>query len=142
MHASDILSAWTGFRPLLAKAAKSTASVPRGHQIKASDSLIVTVLGGKWTTCRAIAEDAVDFAIKLHQVRRVPKAPTPTQAPLTKTKRSLPDPLCPSVTNQLQPKISKDCQTETITVFGSQAYSPTDAAQLAKRLGLPQQVRV
>ena len=70
MNPDDILSAWTGFRPLLPKKSKSTASVPRGHEIRSSESKLITVLGGKWTTCRAIAKDAVDRAVDLIQVRR------------------------------------------------------------------------
>ena len=66
----SILSAWVGFRPLLAKQdAKNTASLPRGHVVTHSPSQLVNILGGKWTTCRALAEDAVDYTIRLRQVR-------------------------------------------------------------------------
>jgi glycerol-3-phosphate dehydrogenase len=62
---SDILGTWAGLRPLV-RAAKSerTADLSRRHSVRASDSGVVTVTGGKLTTYRRMAADAVDVAVK------------------------------------------------------------------------------
>ncbi|KAH7336905.1 DAO-domain-containing protein [Rhizoctonia solani] len=61
----DVLSAWSGLRPLVRDpAAKSTEGLVRNHMINVSDSGLVTIAGGKWTTYRAMAEETVDRAIQ------------------------------------------------------------------------------
>lgn len=62
----DVLSAWSGLRPLVADTRKTgTASLTRDHLIQVSDSGLVTITGGKWTTYRRMALDAVDRAISV-----------------------------------------------------------------------------
>ncbi len=63
---ADILSVFTGIRPLV-KAGESagTAALSRDHTIQISPSGLLTIAGGKWTTYRKMAEDAVDHAIVL-----------------------------------------------------------------------------
>jgi len=58
---ADILGTWAGLRPLVA-AAKSerTADLSRRHSVHTSPSGVVTVTGGKLTTYRRMAADAVD----------------------------------------------------------------------------------
>ncbi|MDQ1465967.1 MAG: glycerol-3-phosphate dehydrogenase [Actinomycetota bacterium] len=62
---SDILGTWAGLRPLV-KAAKSerTADLSRRHSVRTSDSGVITVTGGKLTTYRRMASDAVDAAVQ------------------------------------------------------------------------------
>lgn len=61
----DVLSAWTGIRPLVSDPNKDdTQSLARNHIVHVSDSKLVTIAGGKWTTYRAMAEHTVDAAIK------------------------------------------------------------------------------
>ncbi len=63
---ADILSIFTGIRPLV-KAGNSTntAALSRDHTIEINDSNLLTITGGKWTTYRAMAEDAINQAAKL-----------------------------------------------------------------------------
>ena len=61
---SDVKSIFTGIRPLVKGNAKSTAELPRDHYIQLSDSGLITITGGKWTTYRRMAEDAINTAIK------------------------------------------------------------------------------
>ncbi len=61
---SDILSVFSGLRPLVTGSAASTSKLSREHHIEASAHGLITVAGGKWTTYRRMAEDAVDFAMK------------------------------------------------------------------------------
>ncbi len=62
----DILSVFTGIRPLLrSAAASSTASLSREHAIVTDAAGMITVTGGKWTTYRKMAEDTVDKAVEM-----------------------------------------------------------------------------
>jgi glycerol-3-phosphate dehydrogenase len=63
---SDILGTWAGLRPLVA-AAKSerTADLSRRHSVQVTPSRVVTVTGGKLTTYRRMAADAVDKVTEL-----------------------------------------------------------------------------
>jgi glycerol-3-phosphate dehydrogenase len=57
----EILSMWSGQRPLVRRAeASSTAAISRDHTILISPSKLITITGGKWTTYRKMAQDAVD----------------------------------------------------------------------------------
>ena len=60
---SDALSVFAGLRPLVKVGdAKSTAAMSRDHTILISNSGLLTIAGGKWTTYRKMAQDAVDQA--------------------------------------------------------------------------------
>jgi glycerol-3-phosphate dehydrogenase len=60
---SDILSVFAGIRPLVkSDGEKDTASISRGYTIEMSDAGLLTITGGKWTTYRRMAEDAVNKA--------------------------------------------------------------------------------
>ena len=64
----DILSVFAGQRPLVrppGKGGGATKSISRNHEILVSDSGLITIGGGKWTTYRKMAEDTVDHAITL-----------------------------------------------------------------------------
>ncbi|HKJ93423.1 MAG TPA: glycerol-3-phosphate dehydrogenase/oxidase, partial [Longimicrobiales bacterium] len=62
----DVLAMFAGLRPLVGGnsdgEAGGTASLSRDHTIVISNSGLVTVAGGKWTTYRRMAEDTVDHA--------------------------------------------------------------------------------
>ena len=61
---ADVLSAWVGFRPLVKpQKSVSTARITRDHHIEVSAQGLVTVTGGKWTTYRLMASDALDRAV-------------------------------------------------------------------------------
>jgi glycerol-3-phosphate dehydrogenase len=60
---SDILSIFSGLRPLVTGKENSTSKLSREHHIDISNSGMVTVAGGKWTTYRRMAEDTLDFAV-------------------------------------------------------------------------------
>lgn len=63
----DVLSIFAGLRPLAAPKGegKSTKEISRNHKIIVSDSGLITITGGKWTTFRKMAEDTVDTAIRI-----------------------------------------------------------------------------
>lgn len=74
----DILSVFAGLRPLVrpANGSDSTAALSRDFTLIESPSGLVTITGGKWTTYRAMAEDAVDHAAG---VAGLPKQPSITE---------------------------------------------------------------
>ena len=59
---ADVLSIFAGQRPLVRAGGGSTAALSRDHTILVSASGLITITGGKWTTYRRMAEDAVDRA--------------------------------------------------------------------------------
>ncbi|TAE17248.1 MAG: glycerol-3-phosphate dehydrogenase/oxidase [Bacteroidetes bacterium] len=59
----DVNAVYVGLRPLLQqKNAASTAVLSRDHAIIINEEKLLTVTGGKWTTYRKMAEDAVNNA--------------------------------------------------------------------------------
>lgn len=63
---ADVVGTWAGLRPLVKAATTGrTADLSRRHKVSVSDSGVVTVTGGKLTTYREMAEDAVDAALPL-----------------------------------------------------------------------------
>ncbi len=64
----DILSIFAGQRPLVRKPGKdgsATKAISRNHEVLVSEGGLLTIVGGKWTTYRKMAEDTVDHAIVL-----------------------------------------------------------------------------
>ena len=59
----DVAGAYAGLRPLLAGDDESTADLSRRHAVLTSRTGVVTVVGGKLTTYRRMAADAVDAAV-------------------------------------------------------------------------------
>ncbi len=75
---ADVLNQFSGLRPLARpQDTRSTAAVSRDHHILVSQSGLITVIGGKWTTYRRMGEDAVDLA---QRVAGLPKRPCATTA--------------------------------------------------------------
>jgi glycerol-3-phosphate dehydrogenase len=65
-HRDDVLCIFAGLRPLAANPDNpaSTKEVSRRHKITLSRSGLLTIIGGKWTTYRRMAEETIDTAIK------------------------------------------------------------------------------
>lgn len=90
ISAADVTSQWSGLRPLVSRAkVKSTAALSRKHIIEVSPEGLVSVLGGKWTTCRKMGEDAIDAAVEVGS----PKAGDSTTADRRLTKHGARVPL-------------------------------------------------
>ncbi|MET8246384.1 glycerol-3-phosphate dehydrogenase/oxidase [Streptomyces sp. NPDC005202] len=82
VHRNDVVGAFAGLRPLLdttptagSGAAPRTADISRRHAVLTSPDGVITVVGGKLTTYRRMAEDAVDAAVATH---RLAAGPSPT----------------------------------------------------------------
>ena len=70
---SDVLSVFAGLRPLAAPSedGNKTKEISRSHKIFSSDSGLLTIVGGKWTTFRKMGEDLVDKAEKNQQWKHI-----------------------------------------------------------------------
>ncbi|CEJ80117.1 Putative Glycerol-3-phosphate dehydrogenase [[Torrubiella] hemipterigena] len=111
----DILATWSGIRPLVKDPhAKNTESLVRSHLVTVSPAGLLTCAGGKWTTYRQMAEDAVDEAIKTFNLK--PKAQT------------LPD----ITASGLQGVTTTGaCCTRQIVLIGAHGFSKSLQAELA-----------
>lgn len=61
---ADVLATFAGLRPLLAGAHDDTSDLSRRHAIIESSTGVLSIVGGKLTTYRRMAEDAVDAVIR------------------------------------------------------------------------------
>ncbi|GAB3967741.1 glycerol-3-phosphate dehydrogenase/oxidase [Actinoallomurus acanthiterrae] len=61
---SDVAGAYAGLRPLLDGPGGRTADLSRRHAVLRGANGVVTIVGGKLTTYRRMAEDALDAAIE------------------------------------------------------------------------------
>ncbi len=71
----DVLSIYVGIRPLVKAAgsdASKTSALSRDHTIQIDPSGLLTIVGGKWTTYRHMAEDCVNHAITLGGLKESP----------------------------------------------------------------------
>ena len=66
---ADVLSVYVGLRPLVraenTDGVGSTSVLSRDHVLRVSDSGLITLTGGKWTTYRKMGEDAADKAAEV-----------------------------------------------------------------------------
>jgi glycerol-3-phosphate dehydrogenase len=74
VHRSEVLGTWAGLRPLVGGGASEgvagetpsrTADLSRRHAVRVSGSGLVTIIGGKLTTYRKMAEDTVDAVLEV-----------------------------------------------------------------------------
>jgi glycerol-3-phosphate dehydrogenase len=63
--AEEVLSLWSGLRPLVRQGNQSTSKLSRDHTILVAPSGLITVTGGKWTTYRRMGEDTIGRAVRV-----------------------------------------------------------------------------
>ncbi|MFI6172587.1 glycerol-3-phosphate dehydrogenase/oxidase [Nocardia sp. NPDC051052] len=118
----DIRGTYAGLRPLLKTADDSTADISRKHAVLYSPTGVITIVGGKLTTYRRMAEDVIDAAV--------------TRAGLTagpcRTKRL---PLVGAVSGAARDRI--DAAPVLIDRYGSEAATVLAAAQHNPALAQP-----
>lgn len=110
----DVLSAWSGIRPLVRDPKKlpkgkdassgGTQGLVRSHLVSISDNDLVTIAGGKWTTYREMAEETVDTVIEKFK---------------------------------FEGKKLKPCQTNNILLIGGEDYSKNYSARLIHEYRIP-----
>lgn len=116
---SDVLSSFAGLRPLITgskKEAEKTSGLSREHSIFVSDSGLLTIAGGKWTTYRNMGKDTIDRAESLAEL--------PPQTSKTETL-------------QLQGWSDQAASFNGLAIYGSDASSIQHFQQLEPELGQP-----
>ncbi|WP_255298325.1 glycerol-3-phosphate dehydrogenase/oxidase [Brevibacillus dissolubilis] len=85
LGASDIVSSWTGLRPLIYEEGKGPSELSRKDEIILADNGLITIAGGKLTGFRKMAEKTVDLvAARLQKIEDEKYPPcTTAQAPIT-----------------------------------------------------------
>lgn len=76
-----IITTYTGLRPLVNTQGKPTWQVSREHLIKKSSTGLISVVGGKYTTYRHLAEEVVDVVLSKLKGRNFKKCVTKTTGP-------------------------------------------------------------
>ncbi|MGA2991651.1 MAG: glycerol-3-phosphate dehydrogenase/oxidase [Candidatus Korobacteraceae bacterium] len=78
----QVVSATAGLRPLVSHGeARSSSKLIRDHEVELDlESGLISILGGKWTTYRAMAEDAIDAAQQYLRTAACPFTPAPATA--------------------------------------------------------------
>ncbi|KAE8379473.1 FAD dependent oxidoreductase-domain-containing protein [Aspergillus bertholletiae] len=123
---SDVLAAWSGIRPLVRDPkVKSSEALVRNHLITVSPSGLLTCAGGKWTTYRQMAEEAVDeaigvFNLKPRHVSQVPDISGAGGSGLVADGAVL----------------DGSCQTHQVRLIGAHGYSKTLFINLIQHFGL------
>lgn len=123
---SDVLAAWSGIRPLVRDPNKtSSESLVRNHLISVSPSGLLTCAGGKWTTYRQMAEEAVDEAITQFNLK--PREMT-----------SVPDISGVGGSGLVSDGAVLDgsCQTHQVRLIGAHGFSKTLFINLIQHFGL------
>eukprot|EP01088_Endostelium_zonatum_P015513 TRINITY_DN3843_c0_g1_i1.p1 TRINITY_DN3843_c0_g1~~TRINITY_DN3843_c0_g1_i1.p1 ORF type:complete len:731 (-),score=127.97 TRINITY_DN3843_c0_g1_i1:53-2245(-) len=107
---SDVLSAWSGIRPLVRDPSKAdTQNLVRNHLLLVSENKLLTIAGGKWTTYREMAEDTVDKAVQEFNFDA------------TKAGKS---------------RNLRKCKTSKTLLYGAKDWSPTLFIKLIQEYGL------
>jgi glycerol-3-phosphate dehydrogenase len=65
LDSDDVIGAYAGLRPLIDTGAGHTADVSRNHAVLESPTGVISVVGGKLTEYRHMAEDVLDRAVEL-----------------------------------------------------------------------------
>ncbi len=77
VNEEHILASWTGLRPLVSNPkAADTARLSRDHVIHESDTGLVTIAGGKWTTYRKMGLDTVNHALQVGNLKPLRQSQT------------------------------------------------------------------
>jgi glycerol-3-phosphate dehydrogenase len=71
---SEILSVWSGQRPLVRNGVGKTSQLSRDHRVLISESGLVTITGGKWTTYRRMGQDTIDHACEVAGLDKHPSS--------------------------------------------------------------------
>ncbi|GBG37295.1 glycerol-3-phosphate dehydrogenase/oxidase [Mycobacterium montefiorense] len=68
LRTTDVVGAYAGLRPLIDTGAGRTADVSREHAVVESQSGVISIIGGKLTEYRYMAQDVLDRAVSLRHL--------------------------------------------------------------------------
>ncbi|MFJ4175853.1 glycerol-3-phosphate dehydrogenase/oxidase [Microbacterium sp. NPDC089696] len=127
-----VLGAFAGLRPLVDTGADATADISRRHLVTTSAGGFVDVLGGKLTTYRRMAEDAVDLAVA---TRRLDAPPSRT-AGLRLVDRRTPDGVARTASVPLVDGVALTRADVEYAVRAEGAMTTADVLDRRTRVGL------
>jgi glycerol-3-phosphate dehydrogenase len=114
----DVVGSWAGLRPLIKSAASDrTADLSRRHAVFTGEDGLITVTGGKLTTYRKMAADAVDAATK--QLR--------SAEPATSTR---------AAHGPMRGSLRRGSTTKHLALHGAQGSTELRNPQTAQKLGI------
>ncbi|CAZ81094.1 unnamed protein product [Tuber melanosporum] len=123
----DVLAAWSGIRPLVKDPdAKNTESLVRNHLINVSDNGLITIAGGKWTTYRQMAEEAVDEAVRRFNLKTGPIDCTDCMSTIPESDGGV--------------TIDGKCRTDQLKLIGAHGYNKTLFINLIQHFGVETEV--
>lgn len=129
----DVMATWSGLRPLAdpKHSSEKTAEISRDHFILVSKDQLITIVGGKWTTYRKMAEDVIDRAVEVGALKSKCESKTKT----LKLKGSLKYKASLYQELMSEKHIAKDIALHIAHAYGDQAWSVLDVdPSLNKRL--------
>ena len=71
VRVDDVIAAYAGLRPLVRRGGARTVALSRSHEVVDHSNGLVSIIGGKLTTYRQMAEDTVDVLVR-RDGRRAP----------------------------------------------------------------------
>ncbi|PLB44071.1 DAO-domain-containing protein [Aspergillus steynii IBT 23096] len=123
---SDVLAAWSGIRPLVRDPkVKSSQALVRNHLISVSPSGLLTCAGGKWTTYRQMAEEAVDEAVDVFGLKPRPVSQSPDISGVGGSGLVADGAV-----------LDGTCQTHQVRLIGAHGFSKTLFINLIQHFGL------
>lgn len=123
----DVLAAWSGIRPLVRDPNKAASEgLVRNHLVTTSKSGLITISGGKWTTYRQMAEEAVDEALTEFNLKTHP----------------VPNPPLVSGVEGFHEQLDLDgsCRTHEVRLVGAHGFSKTLFINLIQHYGIETEV--
>ncbi|KAJ8726594.1 hypothetical protein PYW07_001292 [Mythimna separata] len=152
----DVLSAWSGIRPLVSDPNKpDTQSLARNHIVHVSPAGLVTIAGGKWTTYRAMAAETIDACIEMsdpnkpdtqslarnHIVHVSPAGLVTIAGGKWTTYRAMAAETIDACIESANLKpLYKECQTDGFLIEGAHGWTPTMYIRLVQDFGLEMEV--
>lgn len=123
----DVLAAWSGIRPLVRDPNKAKSEgLVRNHLVTTSPSGLITISGGKWTTYRQMAEEAVDEALSQFNL----KTPGVANPPLVSGVEGFHEDMT----------LDGACKTHNVRLIGAHGFSKTLFINLIQHYGLETEV--
>lgn len=127
----DILSSWSGIRPLLKNDKNRTEQIVREHSIFSSKSGLVSIVGGKWTTYRKMAQELLDYLILNNKIEKKAVCQTKKFKLIgNKQRKDTLEKLLSFYT------ISKEVKESLITLYGDRANLVLDLANQSNNFEL------
>jgi glycerol-3-phosphate dehydrogenase len=130
----DVVTAYAGLRPLVASHVGSTYRASRRSEIVEDPTGVVSVIGGKWTTSRGVAERCVDVVVR--RLDASVRACDTADAPLPGGTDGRYQTSLPHLTARY-PHIPHGGVLETLRMFGARAHHVLDLATATPVLAEP-----